>query len=479
MNQTVEEILGISIESIQQPTVEQLASEADCEKPIVVITDQEIDPSLEICATALKQGDDNGKYQQLSIGKELENRSLNVIRHCAEEGKWLCIKNIHLVPNWLKDIHQYLQDVNKSSNFRLWLICESTKNTDAIALHKCVRVLYEYPIGIKQKIKRMLQIYANSKEILKEDGKLIKIRILLFVVMAILQERRRFIPLGWSQFYEFTEADLSSALQIVHWLGSTILRNRNDWKTLQELLKSVAFGGRLNDGGRDLQILQIYLQEFINSNIFHQNWNPLNNVMMIKIPTSTQWNDYLNAFAKLPTRDRPEFFGFAKKSKDFCCLEDGEHILKELSLSYFNLAEDQSDLKLEKQVKSILSFWRKLATVIYIKNYAGRHNVECYPFQNLSIQKLTTELEAQPNSAESPWLLFLHMELKLTVRLYELIHSTLRRIHYILKDIANGVTPTLENRGLLNLLASNNVRIDLVILLNKHKSINIAKNLKL
>lgn len=365
MNRTAEEILGISIENIQMPTVKQLALEGDCERPIMVLTDSEIDPSAEILATVSQQVPGSEGYEHLSIGKGLEKRSLDAIRHCAEEGKWLCIKNVHLVPHWLKEIYPHLQDINKSSNFRLWLISESTKDTDTfLTLYKCIRVLYEYPIGIKQKVKRMLQLYANSKRIHRDDGKLLKIRILLLLLLAIIQERRRFIPLGWSQFYEFTEADLSAALQVVDWLDPTILRNRNDWNTLQQLLQHLAFGGRMNDGSRDIEILRIYLQEFFNPGTLNQSWCPLNGAMMVTIPTSTQWNDYLNAVAKLPSQDRPEFFGFSKSCKDFADLEDSGRILKELSAFYFNVAEDSNELKLDKQVRAILSVWRKLATVI-------------------------------------------------------------------------------------------------------------------
>lgn len=364
MKLTAEELLGLTIESIQQPSIEQLVEESSAEKPILMITQTENDPASEILSVAMRlKGKD--KYQAISIGKGMEKKALETIKLSAELGKWICIKNVHLVPSWLIELEREFGEMKKNPEFRLWLICESTKGFSEAVMYKFVKVLYEYPAGIKQKAKRMLQNYAimeQDRNILKE-AKLMKIRVVVFIALAVIQERRRFIPQGWSQKYEFGEADLKASLQLLKWLDSLMLGGRIDWQIMQKLNENVAFGGRINNL-RDLLVLQKYLQEFFNNESLSSRWAPLDG--RVNIPTSTQWSDYLNALAKMPAQDEPELFKLSKKSNVSREIDYGLEILRDLRLSYFGSGSDsqmQNQQNLEKQIKPILGLWRKLAQV--------------------------------------------------------------------------------------------------------------------
>lgn len=363
MKMTSEEILGISIESIQQPTIEQLVEESSSAKPILMITQTENDPASEILSVALRlKGRD--KYQEISIGRGMEKRAMDIIRQNAELGKWICVKNVHLVPSWLLELEREYGEMKKSADFRLWLVCESTQGFSEAVMYKFVKVLYEYPIGIRQKCKRMLQNYAameQDRAILKEP-KLMKIRVVLFLALAVIQERRRFIPQGWSQKYEFGEADLKAALQLLKWLDTLTLGGRIDWLIMQKLNENVAFGGRINNL-RDLNVLQKYLQEFFTNDALSSRWTPLDGKVVI--PTSTQWSDYLNALAKFPSHDDPDVFKLSKKSNISRQIDYGLEILKELRISHYGVGDDSqlNHQQLERQIKPILALWRKLAQV--------------------------------------------------------------------------------------------------------------------
>ncbi|XP_061401208.1 cytoplasmic dynein 2 heavy chain 1, partial [Musca vetustissima] len=443
MKLTSEEILGLSIESIQQPTIEQLVEESSSAKPILMITQTENDPASEILSVALRlKGKD--KYEELSIGKCMERKTIDVIRQMAELGKWVCVKNVHLVPDWLIELEREYGEMKKSQDFRLWLICESTQGFSEAVMYKFIKVLYEYPLGIRQKCKKILQNYAimeQDRNILKEP-KLMKIRVVLFLLLSVLQERRRFIPQGWSQKYEFGEADLKAALQIVRWLDATTMGGRVDWSIMQKLNENVAFGGRINNV-RDLKVLQNYLQQFFKNDSLSSRWSPFDDNIII--PTSSQWSDYINALSKLPAQDAPELFKLSKKSNASREIDYGMEILKELRVSYYGGNMDGGDdensqnyQQLEKQIKPILALWRKLA-------------------QNCSIDATAKELSDDQKSSK-PWIVFLCSELKTGGQGYQIIHKTLSEAYNATKERQPNRN---SNSGkTLNILALNQVPLE-------------------
>ena len=61
---------------------------------------------------------------------------------------------------------------------------------------------------------------------------------------AIMQERRTYIPQGWTKFYEFSSGDLASACETVSLL---IDENESiDWQTLHGVLDSAVWAKTRN-----------------------------------------------------------------------------------------------------------------------------------------------------------------------------------------------------------------------------------------
>jgi len=67
---------------------------------------------------------------------------------------------VHLVPEFLTQMERELNEIQKSKDFRLWLLCESTEGFSESAVYKCLKVRYEQPKGLKQIVLRLLQNYA-------------------------------------------------------------------------------------------------------------------------------------------------------------------------------------------------------------------------------------------------------------------------------------------------------------------------------
>ncbi|EDW77285.2 uncharacterized protein Dwil_GK18215 [Drosophila willistoni] len=419
------DLLGISPESAatHQPTVDQLLQQSSCDRPILMISQAENDPTIEL----KKSG--NQKYQEMAIGKGSERQVLNAIRETAAQGHWLCVKNVHLVPEWLEQMERELIEMPKSKEFRLFLLCESTLGFNEASVDKCLKVRYEPARGLKQIVLRLLQNYGNDAET-RQSTKTLKMRLVFFILTAALQQRRQYIPQGWSKYYEFGEADLKAALGILKWFDNQLNSTKCDWILLQRLSENLAYGGRINNP-RDLEILRYYLTQFCGPDVLGTRWSPMG--LGITLPTSGQLQDYYNAINKLPDIDDPKMYGLANQAQQQREIEVARHVIKELRGLYYRGVKDEvtsssvnARQKMEHQIKPLLSLWRKLAG-------------------SCSINQTAKEAKLMKTNESSPWSLFVLAELDLGINLFKTVHQTLSQMHNWLKESQDVDPQTLKN----------------------------------
>ena len=94
---------------------------------------------------------------------------------------------------------------------------------------------------------------------------------LLAYFHSILQERRTYIPQGWSKYYEFSYSDLKVAEAIL----DSILKEYEDTKSynlglLYGIFEEGIYGGRV-DNSFDLKVLRAYLKRYFNQTLLTGN----------------------------------------------------------------------------------------------------------------------------------------------------------------------------------------------------------------
>lgn len=268
-----------------------------------MITTLGADPSRELEEFAEKTVG-KSKYQELAMGGGQQEAALNMLREASRQGHWLCLKNLHLVVAWLPVLEKELAMISPHENFRLWLTTESHDKFPPLLLQESLKITYESPPGVKKNIQRTYDSWGAD---FIERGPTQRAHLLFSLAWfhAIVQERRNYIPQGWTKFYEFSLADLRTASTIID-----VSLNQSatpDWVTLHGIMETAIYGGRV-DNIYDLRVLKTYLRHFFQDNLFSSRGSHFL-PQGLSLPNSTTMNDYYRLLTDLPDSDEPSMFG--------------------------------------------------------------------------------------------------------------------------------------------------------------------------
>uniref|UniRef100_A0A671UTR1 Cytoplasmic dynein 2 heavy chain 1 n=1 Tax=Sparus aurata TaxID=8175 RepID=A0A671UTR1_SPAAU len=275
-------------------------------EPVLIIISPGADPSQELAELAA---------ETISMGQGQADVALATLRECSRNGDWLCLKNLHLVTSWLPLLEKELNVLHPKAGFRLWLTAEVHPRFPPILLQSSLKITYEAPPGLK---KNLLRTYESwTPEQISKGGVLARAQSLFCLAWfhAVCQERRNYIPQGWTKFYEFSLSDLRAGFEIIDRLfeGGKAFQ----WEFVHGLLESAIYGGRI-DNPSDLRILRSYLEQFFSAHLFSSSLSAGQRKSrggtrffppQISLPNSCSILDYRSVIENLPEDDRPAFFG--------------------------------------------------------------------------------------------------------------------------------------------------------------------------
>lgn len=274
--------------------------------PILLLTTLGADPGKELEEVAsVVVGKDH--YFELAMGGGQQEKALQLLRTTAERGDWLCLQNLHLVIAWLPVLEKELSSLIPHHKFRLWLTTEPHDAFPLILIEQSLICTFESPPGMKKNLQGTCALW-NPEFIARGSVQRAQLLFLLAYFHAILQERRTYIPQGWSKFYEFSYGDFRAGSNVIE-LASLSHRNEGssseiDWLSLHGLMDNAIYGGRI-DNPFDLRVLRCYIQEFFNSEYLAGKKQLLRG---IKLPQTTHLSEYLDIIDHLPDSDSPGVF---------------------------------------------------------------------------------------------------------------------------------------------------------------------------
>jgi len=194
----------------------------DPKSPLCLVSAPGFDASYKVELIA-KQS--NKKYEAVAIGSpEAFGQAFDLINKAAKTGNWVLLKNVHLAPQWLVELEKVIYKMTLNENFRLFLTMENNPKVPSTLLRASHVLVFEPPSGIKAALERS---YKQSITKARSDKLPVQRSKMHFIVSwfnAVVQERLRYTPIGWSKVYPFNEADQRCTLDCVdEWLPE----NRN------------------------------------------------------------------------------------------------------------------------------------------------------------------------------------------------------------------------------------------------------------
>jgi dynein heavy chain 2 len=293
------------VENLAPPaqSLEQIwKDESTEETPLMLITMPGADPSKELEEFAKKTvGKD--RYKSLAIGGGQEEKALEMLRSAAINGDWLCLKNLHLVVGWLGTLEKELNVLQRKEGFRLWLTTEPHTKFPPILLQTSLKITYEAPPGIKKNMERTYSTWSPDF-IAQGSERRSQLLFLLAFFHAVIQERRNFVPQGWTKMYEFSTGDLRAGTFA---LGA-VEDGKDDWEMIHGLIMDSIYGGRV-DNHFDNRVLKTYLDKYFCDKMVGNGGGKSGSLMKgVSVPQSTNIGDYMDAIMKIPEVDSPGVF---------------------------------------------------------------------------------------------------------------------------------------------------------------------------
>ncbi|KAJ1446203.1 dynein heavy chain and region D6 of dynein motor-domain-containing protein [Pelagophyceae sp. CCMP2097] len=291
-------------------------SETRAGAPTLLITTAGADPSKELADFAAAAVG-AGRFKSLAMGGGTHARALALLGEAAREGTWLCLQNLHLVVAWLPTLEKTLGAIGDDADagFRLWLTTEPHAAFPRVLLQQSLKVTFESPPGTKKNMQRTLTSWGRDfferGSASGTSAELLGRRKLLFVLAwfhAVTQERRTYLPQGWTKGYEFGVGDLRAGAFVMEAACCAGKAGEPDFTLLRGLMEDAIYGGRVDDK-YDLRVLRVYLGRLFCPDVFDGRADLSRGLAVPASDDACSYAAAVAAVARIPDKDAPTLLG--------------------------------------------------------------------------------------------------------------------------------------------------------------------------
>ncbi|XP_001636057.2 cytoplasmic dynein 1 heavy chain 1 isoform X2 [Nematostella vectensis] len=262
------------------------------------------------------------------------------INSAVKSGRWVMLKNVHLAPQWLVTLEKKLHTLSPHASFRLFLTMEINPKVPVNLLRASRVFMFEPPPGVKANLLRTFSAVPAAR-MCQAPSERARLYFLLAWLHAIVQERLRYAPLGWSKHYEFTESDLKVGCDTLDtWLDSVaqgrtnLPPNKVPWDALRALLSSAIYGGRI-DNDFDQRLLSTFVNRLFTVSSFESDFALVTDVdgkkgKNISMPEGIRREQFVQWVEHLPDAQTPSWLGLPNNAEKLLLTQRGQDLIAKL-----------------------------------------------------------------------------------------------------------------------------------------------------
>eukprot|EP00939_MAST-03C_sp_MAST-3C-sp1_P003513 g3513.t1 len=306
-----------------------VAEVSTARSPVMLCSTPGFDASAYVEALA-KESSKTARITSVSMGSsEGFDMATKSIDKAIASGSWVMLKNVHLCPTWLKGLEKRIYTLNAARGFRLFLTAEINPSIPMNLCRLSHVMLFEAPSGVKASLRRSLAS-IDEKRMERAPSERSRLYFLLAWFHAVVLERRRFCPVGWTKSYGFGDSDRKCSLNAIdYWIDacakgkSHVSPDAIPWKALQTLLAQTMYGGRIDNKFDDFVLTSFVERLFVPSS-FDADFALCD---AVTAPESTSKAACLKWLETLPDANTPEWLGLPSTAQTQLLTNCGETLL--------------------------------------------------------------------------------------------------------------------------------------------------------
>ncbi|KAI9031438.1 dynein heavy chain [Hyaloraphidium curvatum] len=423
---------------------ELVLREVKSSTPIAFCSVPGYDASYRVEAFARENG---RKLSAVALGSaEGFAASESVILSAARSGDWVLLKNVHLAPQWLGHLEKRLHALKPERDFRLFLTMETNPSIPTNLLRMSRTLMFEPPPGVKASMLDTLAGIHGPRHG-RSPAERSRLYFMVAWLHAVLQERLRYSPLGWTKQYEFTDADQDTALACVdYWLDSAAGGRANvppekiPWQAIRRLLKETVYGGKI-DSEFDQRLLDSLVDELFVPACFELGFKLVRGPAEVAAPEGVKFSELEGWVQTLPPLQPPSWLGLPDSAELVVMANKGNELVRKVR-KIASLADDEvvyPNLSVEEG-SAVPSSSRTILLVV--ERWLA------------ALPETLAQLPASKDAAKDPLLRFFARENATARRLLETVRKDVKELAAVCAGTAKG---TNRSRSLADSIAKDTI----------------------
>ncbi|KAL0274316.1 UNVERIFIED_CONTAM: hypothetical protein PYX00_006769 [Menopon gallinae] len=245
--------------------------------------------------------------RSISMGQGQEVHARKLIAKCISEGGWVLLQNCHLGLEYMNELFLTLIETdNIHEEFRVWITTEVHQSFPISLLQISLHFTNEPPQGIRAGLKRTYSGMTQDFLYYTDNPQYPYLLYAVSFLHTVVQERRKFGPLGWNIPYEFNSADwLASVMFCQNHLESLNKGQSISWTTVRYMLGEVQYGGRVTDD-YDKRLLNTFARVWFSENMFNDSFVFYKGYPIVRFKNLNQYLEYIEEMSPV---DPPQVYG--------------------------------------------------------------------------------------------------------------------------------------------------------------------------